>query len=232
MSDITLQQWNDAAEPYAEAQEHSLFADINKAIVKERFKKLNGEKVLDLGCGYGWYTDYFRSIGGNVVGVDGAEAMLEIARKQYPGCSFSVADITQPLPFFSGSFDIVFCNQVLMDIVNVGCVFSESSRILKPGGVFWYSIVHPAFFLGDWQTDENDYQIGKLVTSYLTPEVSKNHFWGETMHFHRPLSYYLNAAADAGFVLKHVDEPKVYDGKAKNDDLPLFLIAEYQKAKS
>ena len=138
----------------------------------------------------------------------------------------------QPLPFFSGSFEIVFCNQVLMDIENVECVFSESSRILKPGGVFWYSIVHPAFYLGDWQTDENGYQIGKLVTSYLTPEVSKNHFWGETMHFHRPLSYYLNAAADAGLILKHVEEPKAYDGKTKNDDLPLFLIAEYQKAKS
>ena len=79
--------------------------------------------MLDLGCGYGWYTDYFSRIGGDVVGIDGAEAMLDIARNRSPAGSFFLADITRPLPFSSGSFDIVFCNQVLMDIENIEPVF-------------------------------------------------------------------------------------------------------------
>ena len=161
------------------------------------------------------------------MGIDGAETMIEIARKKYPDCPFYTADITRPLPFDDDTFDIVFCNMVLMDIDPVESVFSECRRVLKHGGVFFISIVHPAFFNGDWQTDENGRQTGKLITSYLTPCVSENRFWGETAHYHRPLSFYLNAAADAGFLLRHTEEPRTYDGVTKNNDLPLFFFAEY-----
>ena len=226
---MSIKQWNDAAASYAAEQERSAFAEANREIVKKRFPKLNGEAVLDLGCGYGRYTEYFRSIGGRPVGIDGAETMIEIARKKYPDCPFTVADITRPLPFDDDTFDIVFCNMVLMDIDPVDSVFAECHRVLKPGGTFCFSIVHPAFFNGDWQTDENGCQTGKLISSYLTPCVSENRFWGETAHYHRPLSFYLNAAADAGFLLKSTEEPRTYDGVTKNDDLPLFFFADFHK---
>ena len=229
MSDTVIRQWNDAAEAYAEEQERSVYAQANRAIVKERFRNLRGEKVLDLGCGFGWYTHYFGSIGGSAVGVDGAKAMIDIARQRYPEASFSVHDITRPLPFGPCSFDIVFCNQVMMDIEDIGSILSECGRVLKGGGIFCFSIVHPAFYNGEWQTDADGRGFAKLISSYLTPCVSENRFWGETQHFHRPLSYYLNAAAQAGLILTRADEPRIYDGARKNDDLPLFFFAEYAK---
>ena len=58
MSDTIIQQWNQAAQSFTDGQECSSFAESNKTFVKQRFRKLNGEKVLDLGCGYGWYSDY------------------------------------------------------------------------------------------------------------------------------------------------------------------------------
>ena len=79
-----ISQWNRAASKYAEDQECSEFVESNKRIVKARFEHFSGEKVLDLGCGYGVYTDYFRSIGADVVGIDGSEKMIEIARNRYP----------------------------------------------------------------------------------------------------------------------------------------------------
>ena len=225
----TLLQWENAVEQYADNQERSEFADQNKAIVKARFPRLNGEKVLDLGCGYGYYTDYFNRVGGNAVGIDGAETMILLAKSRYPDCAFSVADIEKPFPFDNGSFNIVFCNQVLMDIENIGYVFSESYRVLQPEGILYYSIVHPAFYQGDWQENESGYRYAKRISSYLTRNVSQNRFWGATAHFHRPLCDYLNAAADAGLILKHTEEPRSYDGKMKNDDIPLFFFAEYGK---
>ena len=155
--------------------------------------------------------------------------MIDIAGKRYPNCTFELKDSTKPLDSDDNAFDIVFCNQVLMDIEDIELVFSECGRILRPGGVFWYSIVHPAFFNGDWQCDETGRQFGKLVSSYITPSVSVNLFWGKTTHFHRPISHYLNAAADVGLILTHIEEPRTYDGIVKNDDLPLFFIAEYKK---
>ena len=229
MSEEIIRQWNNAAESFAEEQERSAYADANKRIIKERFTNFNGEKILDLGCGYGYYTDYFRSIGGCATGVDGSQKMIDIAKDKYPECDFLVADITGRFPFEKETFDIVFCNQVLMDIENIENVFSECYRILKHGGILYYSITHPAFFNGEWKTGEGDQKVGKLVTSYITPKASVNRFWGETGHFHRPLSYYLNTASDSGFVLVHTDEPGVYDGINKNDDLPLFFFAEYRK---
>lgn len=228
MSEI-IRQWDGAAARFAADQEQSGFAEVNKAVVSARFQDLRGKKVLDLGCGYGYYTDYFDGIGARTMGVDGSEAMIRIAREKYPKSAFSVVDITKPLPFAPGSFNMVFCNQVLMDIEEIEGVLRECHRVLKHNGVFYCAIVHPAFFDGAWLADERGYQYAKAVSKYLSPYVLQNHFWGETTHFHRPLSAYLNAASDAGFALIHAEEPRSYDGDAKNPELPLFFIAEYAK---
>lgn len=94
-----IKQWDQVAHKYAEDQEKSEYAESNKRVVFERFPRLNGEKVLDLGCGYGFYTNYFREIGANVIGVDGLEAMIKLAQQLYGNCDYVLADITQPLDF-------------------------------------------------------------------------------------------------------------------------------------
>ena len=229
MKDI-INQWNSAALKYAKDQECSEFAESNKRVVESRFERFNGEKVLDLGCGYGFFTDYFRSIGADVIGIDGSEKMIEIARDRYPVTEFSVMDITMPFDFENNQFDVVFSNQVLMDIENIDFVFSECNRILKTGGILYYSIVHPAFFDGHWQKDEKGFMYAKVIDKYIKPYQFTQEFWGETEHFHRPLSYYLNVAIKNGFALKQTCEPVSYDGINKNSDLPLFFFAEYIKA--
>ncbi len=229
MSNV-IEQWNNAAEKYAADQERSGYVESNKCVVMNRFKDLSGQKVLDLGCGYGNYAEYFRSIGAKTTGIDGSTNLLNIARAKYPDVTFVLADLTKPIPLSDESFDLVFCNQVLMDIENIEFVFAEVKRLLKPNGIFYYSIVHPAFYSGEWQVDSNGFKNGKLVSSYIEPSISINHFWGETTHFHRPLSYYLNLAADTGFILRHTEEPKTYDGVTKNNNIPLFFFAEYIKA--
>lgn len=224
-----LTDWNHAAERYAEDQEQSEFVKSNKKVVESRFRRFNGEKLLDLGCGYGCYTDYFRNIGADVIGIDGSEKMIELARVKYPLSAFSVADLTKPLDFEDNWFDIVFCNQVLMDIEDIDLVFSECSRILKTGGILYFSIVHPCFYDCDWLKDESGYHYAKSMKKYIEHYHFTQRVWGETEHFHRPISYYLNVAAKYGFWLKRAEEPVSYDGKVKNKDLPLFFFAEYKK---
>ena len=231
MGGKTLEQWNSAAEKYAEMQEQSEYAEVNKAVVRERFKKFSGEKLLDLGCGYGWYTDYFSSIGADARGIDGSEEMIKIARERYPGSTFFIADLTDRIPFPDAEFDMVFCNQVLMDIEAIGPVFREANRVLKYGGVFYFAIVHPAFYDGDWQKDGNGFKYLKVMKRYLSQYSDMNDFWGGTAHYHRPISYYFNLAVNSGFSLVEMNEPKSYDGVLKNDDLPLFLFAEFKKIK-
>lgn len=224
-----VDQWNKAAKKYTEEQEQSEYVESNKRVVKARFQELTGQKVLDLGCGYGYYTDYFYSIGADVLGVDGSANMIEIARTRYKNCSFEICDITEKFPFANESFDLIFCNQVLMDVENIEKVFSECHRVLKPNGIFYYSIVHPAFYDSQWLKDKKGFCYAKTISSYIEPYSFTNEFWGKTEHFHRSLAYYLNTAAEQGFVLRRVEEPVSYDGITKNKDLPLFFFAEYHK---
>lgn len=222
-----INQWDNAAQKYTEDQECSSYVVFNKDFVKLRFKKFNGEEILDLGCGYGFYTDYFRNIGAKVVGVDASKNMIKIAKKRYPLTEYDVMDITKPFSFENNQFDVIFCNQVLMDVENLETIFSECRRILKPGGLLYYSIVHPAFYGSKWIKDENGYKYAKLIDKYLKQYQINNDFWGETAHFHRPLSYYFNLASNNGFHLIKIDEPFVYE--KNNRDIPLFLFAEYKK---
>lgn len=231
MNDI-ISQWDNAAELYTQSQEISEFVESNKSVVFGRFNNMKGKRVLDLGCGYGLFTEYFRNIGADIIGIDGSKEMIRIAKERYPDCSFDIADIIKILPFENDSFDLVFCNQVLMDIENIEPVFMEVKRILKHDGIFYYSIVHPAFYDCHWLKNKKGYKYAKSIQSYIKPYQLKNEFWGETTHFHRPLSYYLNISAENGFILKHIEEPVSYDGINKNADLPLFLFVEYIKGVS
>lgn len=223
-----LDRWDRAARTFSEDQEISEFAACNKRVVTERFPAFHGERVLDLGCGYGFYADYFRRSGAEVTAADGSRRMLDIASERYADTEFFEIDAEKPLPFEDSRFDLVFCNQVLMDVEDIDSVFRECFRVLKPGGIFYYGIVHPAFYDCHWLKDGNGFRYAKAMDRYLTEYRITVDQWG-TDHFHRPLSRYLNTASDCGFILTHTDEPVSYDGITKNADLPLFFFAEYRK---
>lgn len=224
---MTIGKWDSAAESYAEAQQKSGFVRRNEEFVRERFSRIKGLRVLDMGCGYGSFTRLFDEMGAEAVGCDGSEKMLQMAEKSVPNARFDIVDLNGPLPYDNESFDVVFCNQVLMDIEDIETAVAEAERVLKSGGTFWFSIVHPAFYDGVWQTEDGR-KYAKAVSRYISHYSFENNFWGATAHFHRPISYYLNAAAQRGLKFMRMDEPRTYDGD-KNDDIPLFLYAEFVK---
>jgi len=224
-----IAEWDEAAQDYFLLQENNEFVQVNKRVVQRRFTKLAYEKVLDLGCGYGYYTNYFTKIGGNVIGCDGSKKMLSIAQGQYPQCVFEYADIEKPLVYPDNKYDIVFCNQVLMDIENLDKIIHEIYRITKHNGLFYMSIVHPAFYDGEWGKDETGFRKNKIMERYLSEYFFYNEHWGKTKHFHRTISKYLNTIIDSGFILTSINEPKSYDGIKKSSEFPLFLFAEFKK---
>lgn len=229
MNGEIIRQWNDAAQQYFLSQENSEFVQVNKSVIQHRFNKLTYDKVLDIGCGYGYYTDYFRTVGGNAIGCDGSEKMLSIAREHYPLCVFEYADIEQPLVYSDKEYDIVFCNQVLMDIENIDNIVQEIYRITKNNGIFYMSIVHPAFYDCEWEKDKTGFRKRKIMDRYLSEYNFYNEYWGKTKHFHRTISEYLNTIIRSGFTLVDLEEPKSYDGIKKSDEFPLFLFAEFKK---
>lgn len=86
------------------------------------------DKLLDISCGEGYYTDYMRrKTGADVSGFDISKEMIRLAAKKYKEVSFFVANIAR-IPVQSESIDVA---------VQICAPFSEKefARILKKDGI-------------------------------------------------------------------------------------------------
>lgn len=226
--DKVIQDWNNAAKCYSEFESNSQYSNFCREFIINHFKSIQNKVVLDAGCGNGEYTHILSQKGGRVVGCDGSVEILKLAKSKYPSYRFDHVDLLNHMLYQNNEFDIVLCNLVLMDIDPIDSAISEFYRVIKNKGTFFFSIVHPAFYNAIWERNELGVALSKKVSGYITPLDIQQNFWGNTMHFHRPISYYFNKISNAGFSLKNMFEPKVYD-ESKIPDIPLYLFAEFIK---
>lgn len=101
---------------------------------------LRGRTALDVGCGSGRYVSEMALRGARAIGVDLSAAMLLRAREVTRRLARGHASA---LPIKTMSIDVVACGLVLGDVPQLEPALAEISRVLKPGGVVVYSVVHP-----------------------------------------------------------------------------------------
>jgi SAM-dependent methyltransferase len=95
--------------------------------------KLFSGSLLDLGCGFGKKASAFQQIGFTVTGIDGDQARIDEAIKNFPQIHFIHFRIADTLPFDDNSFDVVFSHSVFQYLEHRP-ILDEIHRILKPGG--------------------------------------------------------------------------------------------------
>ena len=93
-------------------------------------------RVLDLGCGVGSSLDYFRARDPHVewVGID-VPGSPEARDRTRTDARFETFD-GLTLPFGDGSFDLVYCKQVLEHVRHPPPLLSEVRRVIAPDGWF------------------------------------------------------------------------------------------------
>jgi SAM-dependent methyltransferase len=115
-----------------------------RALVRAALDAQQGDRVLDVGCGPGFYVaELLETVGpeGSVVGVDVSPDMLAVATKRVEGHA-NVAFHEGPatvLPAADASFDRALSVQVLEYVEDVPRALEEMRRVLCPGGrlVLW-----------------------------------------------------------------------------------------------
>jgi 2-polyprenyl-6-hydroxyphenyl methylase/3-demethylubiquinone-9 3-methyltransferase len=99
---------------------------------------VQGSRVLEIGSGGGFLAATLFDAGYEVIGIDPAVAAVHEAVK-HVDAPFLLA-VGEKLPFGDGSFDAVVCSEVLEHVQDPAAVIAEVSRVLRPGGVFVFSL--------------------------------------------------------------------------------------------
>lgn len=99
----------------------------------------HGGTVLDIGCGAGFLTNFLADRGFTAHGIDLSPATLEIAEAQnVNGKAVYSLGNADALPYPDGMFDAVAAMDLLEHVENPAAVIQEASRVLKPGGLFFF----------------------------------------------------------------------------------------------
>lgn len=111
-------------------------------------ENIEGKRILDAGCGTGWFSKKAAEKGAVVVSMDVGDKLLsKVAQK----CnSERVVGSVLNIPFDDNTFDFVISSEVIEHIPEPLAAIKEMSRILKPGGVLALTTPNKRWFFAIW----------------------------------------------------------------------------------
>jgi SAM-dependent methyltransferase len=204
-------------------------------MLRAMLPELRGRRIVDLGCGFGWFCRWAREQGAaNILGLDVSEKMLETARERTSdvGITYARADLER-LRLPSSSFDLAYSALALHYVENLTGVFASVQQALVPHAPFIFSVEHPIFTAPsnpDWSIVDEGTKIWPLDRYSIAGPRETDWLDRRVIKFHRPLGTYINSLADAGFTVVRVDEWGPTDRQladrpewAEERNRPLFL---------
>ncbi|MGG8469017.1 class I SAM-dependent DNA methyltransferase [Rahnella sp. PAMC25617] len=209
--------------------------------LKALLPDMKNARVVDLGCGYGWFCRAAREMGADdVLGLDVSEKMLDKARSMTPDTviRYERRDLeTLTLP--EASFNLAYSSLTLHYIDALPAMFRTVYQALEAGGHFVFSAEHPVYTAPSepgWKLNGQGHKTwpvegyqreGQRVTDWFAEGVIKQH---------RKLGTYINLLIEAGFVICHLDEwgPSAkqiaaYPDLAEEAERPMLFLMSVRK---
>ncbi len=207
-----------------------------------------GQKILDLACGSGFFSEIFHAEGAQVIGVDISPELIALAQAHASkDISFLVTHAHNLSGISSGSIESIAIVLALQNIKEAKETLLECSRVLQEKGRVYIVLNHPAFRIpgsSSWEWDSSGKQY-RRIDQYISEKAIEiaMHPGGnpseKTVSFHRPLQYYMKIAKTAGFAMTRLEEwishkssqkgPKQAEEDRMRKEIPLFMCIELTK---
>ena len=197
-----METWDELAAWWsAEVQDDPAYEGDVNPILATLMEGTRG-RAIDLGCGEG---QGMRFVGGNMIGTDVSMRLLERARTTAPVVKAVLPDISW---LKDESLDRALSVYLLDLFADHRTFFTETARIIKPGGHLVVIINHPVFTAPDCAPFiDDDRQVLWRWGTYFEPGSSTEPAGeGRVEFFHRPLADVLTTAASAGWALEEMIE--------------------------
>lgn len=233
----TIARYDDVADYYVAGWGDDLSDPVSTSLF-ELVGDIEGQRVLDVACGHGRISRGLARMGASVVGVDVSGALLrkaeELEVEEPLGIRYVRADVTAPDLVRGEEYDVAVCSMALSDIDDLDGALGNIHRLLRPGGRFAFTMLHPCFpgiegVSAAWPSDgtyyDERYWRADAALSALRQQVGANH---------RTLSTYLNTLHQHGFTLTRTAEPQPRiepsSPRIEMTRFPVFLVASFLKS--
>jgi ubiquinone/menaquinone biosynthesis C-methylase UbiE len=135
MTTALFDTWPDRYDRWFEIPTGRLVREYESTLLLEFLDPHPGERILDVGCGTGIFTQDVLNSGAIVTGVDLSLPMLKKAMTRMGDTSFTgLCGDMYALPFLSNSFDKVFSMTAIEFVADAGRAIAELDRVTRKGG--------------------------------------------------------------------------------------------------
>ncbi|MBQ7318890.1 MAG: class I SAM-dependent methyltransferase [Clostridia bacterium] len=203
-----------------------------KAVPHAWFGDLKGKRVLGLASGGGQQMPIFAALGAVCTVLDYSERQLQSERMvaQREGYDIRIvrADMTKPLPFEDGEFDLIFHPVSNSYIEEVAPLFKECHRVLRQGGVLLCGLANEVNYLVDG--DERAI-VHTMPFNPLHNEEQRKLLEDEDcgMQFSHSVEEQIGSQLAAGFVLTHLYGDTNGEGRLEELHVETYLATRAVK---
>ena len=202
---------------------------------------LRGRRVVDLGCGFGWFCRWAREQGAtHVLGLDVSEQMLARARADSNDEAIVyVRAGLESLDLPPQSFDLAYSSLALHYVKDLAAPLAAVHRALVRGGHLVFSIEHPIYMAPlhpAWSADADGRRIWPLNRYLVEGERVTDWFVNGVVKYHRTIGTTLTLLIRLGFAITHVEEWCPTDAQiaakpelAQERERPMFLLVAAQR---
>ncbi len=190
------------------------------------FGELRGKKVLGLASGGGQQMPIFAALGAECTVLDYSDRQLEsealVSKREGYSIRIVKADMTKPLPFKDGEFDLIFHPVSNCYIENVEPVFLECARVLKKDGVLLCGLDNGINYI----FDENEKEVvNSLPFNPLKNEKQRKLLEDEDcgIQFSHTLEEQIGGQLKASFMLTDIYEDTNGEGNLHKMNIPSFI---------